>query len=85
MLGLISASIELYLSLTYEFDTGKMAGQATITVEVEVLRLLRLGAGSSAERKFAGSNGDPSFLQVMGAENGTSPAWSHVLPRVRGA
>jgi hypothetical protein len=75
VLGLISAAIELYLSLTYEFDTGKMTGQATITVEVKVL----VFSGSvqiHAERKFAGANGDPSFLQVMGAESGTSKAWS---------
>ena len=47
------------MALTYEFDTGKMVGQATITVEVKVL----VFSGSvqiSAERKFAGSNGDPS-------------------------
>ena len=36
VLGLISAAIELYLSLTYQFDTGKMSGQA-ITVQVKVL------------------------------------------------
>ena len=75
VLGLVSAAIELYLSLTYEFDTGKMAGQATITVQIKVL----VFSGSvkiHAERKFAGANGDPSFLQVMGAEGGTSPAWS---------
>ena len=75
VLGLISASIELYLALLYEFDTGKMCGQATITVQVKVF----VFSGSvqiHAERKFAGSNGDPSFLQVMGAETGTSPAWS---------
>jgi hypothetical protein len=75
VLGLVSASIELYLSLTYQFDTGKMTGQATITVEVKVL----VFSGSvriHAERQFAGANGDPSFLQVMGAESGTSPAWS---------
>lgn len=75
VLGLVSASIELYLSLAYEFDTGKMAGQATITVEVKVL----VFSGSvqiHAERRFAGANGDPSFLEVMGAESGTSPAWT---------
>jgi hypothetical protein len=75
VLGLVSASIELYLSLTYQFETGKMAGQATITVEVKVL----VFSGSvkiHAERQFAGANGDPTFLQVMGAESGTSPAWS---------
>lgn len=75
VLGLISASIELYLELHYEFDTGKMVGRATITVQIKVF----VFSGSvqiSAERKFAGSNGDPSFLQVMGAESGSSPAWS---------
>jgi hypothetical protein len=75
VLGLISASIELYLSLTYEFDTGKMTGQATITVEVKVF-VFSGSVSIHAERKFAGANGDPTFLQVMGAESGTSPAWS---------
>ena len=37
VLGLISASIELYMELVYNFDTGKMIGRARITVEVEVL------------------------------------------------
>ena len=36
VLGLISASITLELSLTYEFDTGKMVGRASIEIEVEV-------------------------------------------------
>jgi hypothetical protein len=74
VLGLISASIELYMELVYDFPTGKMIGRATITVEVEVLFF----SGSvkiSAERKLAGSNGDPSFREILGAENGTSPAW----------
>ncbi|QNN52378.1 hypothetical protein [Nocardioides mesophilus] len=74
VLGLISASIELYMELLYEFDTGKMVGRATITVEVDVLFF----SGSvqvSAERRFAGSNGDPSYREILGAEDGTSPAW----------
>ena len=37
VLGLISASIELYLSLTYDFPSGKLTGTATITVKVKVL------------------------------------------------
>jgi hypothetical protein len=76
VLGLISASIELYMELVYQFDTGKMLGRATITVEVDVLFF----SGSvriSAERQFAGSNGDPSFREILGAEDGTSPAWAH--------
>ena len=75
VLGLISASIELYLELRLPVPTGKMHGRATITVEVKVL----VFSGSvkiSAERQFAGSNGDPTFLQIMGAEAGTSAAWT---------
>lgn len=75
VLGLISASIELYMELVYHFGTGKMIGRATITVEVDVL----VFSGSveiSAERQFAGSNGDPSFREVLGAETGTSPLWN---------
>jgi hypothetical protein len=76
VLGLISASIELYMSLTYDFPTGKMIGKATITVEVDVLFF----SGSveiSAERRFAGANGDPSFYELMDVQsNGTSEAWA---------
>lgn len=74
VLGLISASIELYMELVYTFETGKMIGRATITVQVHVL----VFSGSveiSAERQFAGSNGDPSFREVLGAESGSSPLW----------
>jgi hypothetical protein len=75
VLGLISASIELYLELRYEFETGKMTGRATLTIKVEVF----VFSGSvriTAERQFAGSKGDPGFRDVMVLEDGTSPAWS---------
>ena len=75
VLGLISASIELYLELHYDFDTGKMVGSATLTIKVEVF----VFSGSvtiRAERSFAGSAGDPSFADVMVLEEGSSPAWS---------
>ena len=76
VLGLISASIELYLELTYDFDTGKMIGRAQLTVEVEVL-FFSASVTIECERQFAGSNGDPSFAEVMGVPpDGTSPAWS---------
>jgi len=65
VLGLISASIEMYMGLTYEFGSGKVIGRATITVEVEVL-LFSASVQISCERKFAGSSGDPTFAQVMG-------------------
>lgn len=75
VLGLISASIELYMELTYQFDTGKMVGRATITVQVKVF-LFSASVKISAERQFAGSNGDPSFRQVMVAADGSAPDWS---------
>ncbi|MCG6875268.1 MAG: hypothetical protein LJE97_09275 [Betaproteobacteria bacterium] len=67
VLGLISASLELYLELRYEFETGKCAGKAQLTIEVEVF----VFSGSvtiTCERKFAGSNGDPTFRELMGAD-----------------
>ncbi len=65
VLGLISASIELYLEFTYETATGKAVGRATITIEVEVA-FFSFSVQVSAEKKFAGSKGDPSFVDVMG-------------------
>jgi F0F1-type ATP synthase membrane subunit b/b' len=75
VLGLISASIELYLELIYHFETGKMIGRARLTIKVEVL-LFSISVTIEAERRFAGSAGDPSFADVMVLEDGTSPAWS---------
>lgn len=64
VLGLISASIELYMELTYEFSSGKCIGRASLTIEVEVL-FFSASVTISCERKFAGSNGDPTFAQLM--------------------
>ena len=75
VLGLISACIELYMALNYLYDTGKLVGEARITVNVSVLGFSKK-VEIHAQRTFAGSNGDPSFLEVMGAESGVSPAWS---------
>jgi len=65
VLGLISASIEMYMGLTYEFGSGKVVGRAKITVEVEVL-FFSASVSISCERKFAGSAGDPTLADVMG-------------------
>jgi hypothetical protein len=65
VLGLISACIELYLGLAYEFASGKCTGKATITVEVSVA-FFSADVSISCERKFAGSNGDPTFAELMG-------------------
>ena len=78
VLGLISASIELAMSIDYYPKTGKVIGRASITVKVEVL----LFSGSvkiEAERQFAGSNGDPSFRDAYLEPDGTHPEWDRYL------
>ncbi len=75
VLGLVSAAIELYMELLYQPPTGKLIGQARITVNVSVLGISK-SVSISAQRVFAGSRGDPSFLEVMDAGSGTSPAWT---------
>ncbi len=64
VLGIISASIELYLELRYEFSSGKCVGKATLTIEVSVF-MFSISVSITCERKFAGSNGDPSFKELM--------------------
>jgi hypothetical protein len=63
VLGLISASIELYLSLTYQ-DPGKALGRATLTVEIDIF-LFSMSVEVTCERKFAGSASDPTFHDLM--------------------
>ena len=63
-LGILTVSIELYLGLSYEFSSGKAVGKATLTIEVEVF-LFSASVEISCERKFAGSKGDPTLLDVM--------------------
>lgn len=65
VLGIVSVSIEIYLELRYEFESGKCAGRATITIEIEVF-MFSMSVPLSCERKFAGSNGDPGFRDLMG-------------------
>ena len=60
VLGLISASIELYLELTYHFESGKMVGRRGITIEVDGAVLLG-ERDDRGTRQFAGSKGDPSL------------------------
>jgi hypothetical protein len=64
VLGLISASIELYMSLTYESATGKVIGHASLEIEVHLL-FFSVGVTISMEKRFAGANGDPTFLEMM--------------------
>jgi hypothetical protein len=72
VLGLISACIELYLQLSYETATEKAVGRATITVEIEIA-FFSTSVSISCEKKFAGSSGDPSFVEVMGLPTPAPP------------
>jgi len=72
VLGLISCTIEMKMELIYESASGKCIGRATIIIEVEVL-CFSASVEVSAEKKFAGSNGDPTFREVMGPALIASP------------
>jgi len=67
VLCIISASLELYLALIYQFDTGKCQGEATLTISVSVF-MFSVSVSVHCERQFAGSNGDPPFELLMGPD-----------------
>ncbi|MFD7160934.1 hypothetical protein ACFV9C_40565 [Kribbella sp. NPDC059898] len=76
VLGLVSASITLELSLKYQFDTGKLIGRASLTVEVEVL-FFSASVEITVERRLAGSKGDPTMYQVMPPDaSGMNADWA---------
>ena len=77
VLGLISASITLELSLTYHFDTGKLIGKASLVIEVEVL-FFSASVTVTCERKLAGSKGDPVLAEIMPPDpaTGRNDDWS---------
>jgi hypothetical protein len=68
VLGIISVSMEFYLSLTYSTKgsgnkyPGKLWGQCKITVEIEIL-FFSISVSVTMERQFAGS--DPAFQQMI--------------------
>jgi hypothetical protein len=74
VLGIISCSIEINLSFTYQGpDPGKAIGRATITVEIDIF-MFSMSVEVACERKFAGSANDPSFQDLMGPLLDPDPA-----------
>ena len=65
VIKLITASIELYLALSYDFHTGKCVGEASLTIAVSVL-FFSTRVTIRCRRTFAGSNGDPTLRQLLG-------------------
>lgn len=75
VLGLISASIELYLELSYEIDTKTARGRAELTIEIEIA-FFSTSVTIECEKKFKGSDQDPTFAEVMGPDAGGDVAVS---------
>lgn len=66
VMGLISASIELRLSLDYYPSVDKLEGEALLEIEVS-LCFFSTKFSTRCKRQFAGANGDPTFIEVVGA------------------
>jgi hypothetical protein len=63
VIGIIRLSVEFNLSFTYDEDTDKAYGRATVTVMVEVL-FISVSVALTVERAFGGSK-DPVFQQTF--------------------
>jgi hypothetical protein len=78
VLGLISVSITLSLELTYQAEpVNKLYGRATLEIEID-LTFFSQTVTVTCERRFAGSNGDPTFFDVMAPEGDYRP-WDDYL------
>jgi hypothetical protein len=64
VLGLITASIELYMALTYLIDKNKAYGEASLKIKVEVLFFSKT-VTIKTQRTFAGSGNDPNFGKTI--------------------
>ena len=62
VLGIITISVEFYMALTYATG-GKVVGEATLTVEVEVL-FFSTSVSMSVRREFAGGGGSSAALPM---------------------
>ncbi len=71
ILGLISVSLEFYLTLDAIIVDGKvqkLEGSATLKVKVEVLFFSRT-VSVTVRRTIAGSGGDPKFIEMVDADD----------------
>jgi hypothetical protein len=68
VLGIISISLELYLSLSWQESNGKhvVEGRATLTVSIKIL-FFSASVQISMEKSFGSSSGDPRLGAVLTA------------------
>jgi hypothetical protein len=68
ILGIISASLTFNLQLTYlkEGTKSTVFGEATLTIEIEVL-FFSVSVSATCRREFAGSPSDPTFVDLIPA------------------
>ncbi len=63
VLGLISASITLEMTITF-VSTGKLYGTATLTIEIHLF-VFSASVDITVEKYFKGSAGDPTIVQMI--------------------
>ncbi|NUS59037.1 MAG: hypothetical protein HOV66_29905 [Streptomycetaceae bacterium] len=70
VLGIVTISVEFYLALTYHKGDGvcEVVGQGSVTVSVRVAFFSK-SVSLALERRFAGSAGDPGFVDCMDQED----------------
>jgi hypothetical protein len=71
VLSLIMIAVDLTLILEYQFagpDKGKLVGRAELAVEVKLVFFSETVV-VPFEQKFAGSNGDPTFAELMAPDD----------------
>ncbi len=70
ILGLISASLTFNLQLSYlkENQNSVVWGEATLEIEIEIL-FFSMSVSVSCRREFAGSQGDPKFIELIPAQS----------------
>lgn len=73
VLGLITVSVEFYLGLTYNTGTNKAWGEASMTVEIDIL-FFSADVTLTVRREFAGGAADPTLGDTFNQEE-----WEHYI------
>jgi hypothetical protein len=79
VLGLITVSVEFFLQLGYLFNTGKLRGEASMTVRVKVLFFSKKVA-LRVEREFDPPTVPPAFGGSAGLLNQRAPELAGLPP-----